>query len=127
MTGRTQATDEAVALAATALPDAYGSWASAEIPCKGHEWVTTQMTTVYSSATSIEVKMQQRASGGTWRDVRKAPEGVGALDELTEATGGAALNITHQWFVGPFNFVRFLAKRTGGSASDTLAMDWSGV
>ena len=127
MSGRTQATDAAVALAVTTLATTY-VWATATLPCKGLEWIAAHLDIDYDGLTSIQVKMQSQDAGGLWHNVQRTDAyGLSALDEMTHTSAAADESLVHLWFVGPFNQVRFLAKRTGGSSTDAAGMDWSGV
>ncbi len=129
MSGNKQATAPAVAKADTALTAAHSGWLSASISARGLAKIVTLTEYTWSSATSIELAMQANDAedgSGTWHDVHGAAEGVSALDEVSLAVT-ASVNVAHTWDVEAFNYVRFTAKRTGGSASDTAAMDWCGV
>ncbi len=112
------------AKAATALTTAITGW-QFDLEVWGVTKVNLMFTYVWSSATSVEIQISRSADGTTYYpDQRITPADAFEDDEITRAvTASDSWGIPID--VSDTPYLRVEAKRTGGSASDTLALDYS--
>jgi len=105
---------------ATLLPTSYGDWVSDPIQCDGLAALAILPVVAGTAPTSISLKVQVSGDKSTWTDVGKVESGTPSLDSLTLPAADAGRAYVVQVYYA--RWVRFLALRTNGDGTTSLAL-----
>lgn len=124
--GQKPTTQAVAAKEAAALTTALAGW-SFDFPVGQMSRVALLLAYVFGSASSVEVQIARSADGVTFYDDQRESAVLGTLEDdvLSRATA-ADKNLAILLDVSDTRFLRVTAKRTGGSAADTLAAEVTG-